>query len=107
MAEELDYHVLVPDIPLEVIAEVESHPEQYPGVRIVEQSSRHYPRGTLAANVIGHLGMPEEPTASTEPDRTGLSNNDPNAGSRDKRITEKLVGRLGLERQYERGAARP
>ena len=60
VAEELDHHVLVPDVPLEVIAEVESHPEQYPGVRIVEQSGRHYPRGTLAANVVGHLGMPDE-----------------------------------------------
>ena len=60
VAEELDYHVLVSDVPLEVVAEIESRADQYPGVRIVEQSFREYPQGTLAAHVLGHLGPPED-----------------------------------------------
>jgi len=79
IAEELDYHVLVSDVPLEVVAEVESRPEEYPGLRIVEQSRRHYPAGALAANVVGFLGAGDV----AEEDRPSL------------------VGRQGIERQYD------
>jgi penicillin-binding protein 2 len=104
VAEELDYHVLVPDVPLEVIAEVESHPQQYPGVRIVEQSGRHYPRGALAANVVGHLGMPEEAIGASAPagDPTSATASGAHATQKSEHASERLVGRLGLERQYER-----
>ncbi|HVU88341.1 MAG TPA: penicillin-binding transpeptidase domain-containing protein [Pirellulales bacterium] len=102
VAEELDYHVLVPDVPLEVIAEVESHPEQYPGVRIVEQSGRHYPRGALAANLVGHLGMADEIAGAPSADSASPAASEPQDPRRSERLTEKLVGRMGLERQYER-----
>jgi penicillin-binding protein 2 len=85
VAEERDYHIVVSDVPLEVVAEVESRPEAYPGIRIVEQSRRQYPAGSLAANVVGYLGADQSPV----PPATGPS----------------LVGRQGIERQYESSLA--
>jgi len=108
VAEELDYHVLVSDVPLEVVAEVESRPEQYPGVRIVEQSFRQYPHGSLAANVLGHLGLPEERTneaaasSDTAADAGGAMANKSRSAARDTpQARSHLVGRLGAEWQFE------
>jgi penicillin-binding protein 2 len=83
VAEELDDHVLATDVSLDVVAEVEANPQRYPGVRIVEQSRRIYPGVMLAAHVLGHLG----PADSTE---------------RTVGETNELVGRLGIEKQFER-----
>jgi penicillin-binding protein 2 len=84
VAEELDYHVLVADVPLEVVAEIESRPQDYPGVRIVEQSRRQYPAGSSAANILGHLGHPDDSRAHDQAD--GPS---------------RLVGRLATEGEFE------
>ena len=89
VAEELDYHIVVRDVPLEVVAEIESRPEHYPGVRIVEESCRRYPQGVLAAAVLGHLGMPDSNDAETASD---AEQHEP---------SNHLVGRLGAERQFE------
>jgi len=82
VAEELDHHVMAEDVPLDVVAEIESHPEQYRGVKIVQRWQRDYPRGSLAGHVLGYVGLPDRPQ-SADPQR------------------EDLVGRSGLERQYE------
>jgi len=85
VAEELDYHVIVEDLPLEVVAEIEAHPDRYPGTKIVEHQRRFYPSQTLASHVLGHLG------AAAEEDL------------RDGRFhPEDRYGRMGLEQQYER-----
>ncbi len=83
LAEELDYHPLVEDLPSEAAAEVAAHPDDYPGVRVVELARRQYAAGPLAAHVVGHLGAADRTPAerSQSPDR--------------------LVGRMGIERQFE------
>ena len=55
VSEELDYHVIAEDVPLAVAAEVESSPERYPGVKIVERRRRTYPAGPMAAHLLGGL----------------------------------------------------
>jgi len=89
VAEQLDYHVMAEDVPLEVVAEIEAHPEQYPGVKIVKRSRRAYPAGPLAAHVLGHLG----PVTQRE-----LEQED---GEGPGYHPADFVGRTGLERQYE------
>jgi penicillin-binding protein 2 len=89
VAEESDYHVIAEDIALAVVAEVESHAEVYPGVKIIEQSRRHYPAGPLAAHVLGYLG-PRENAGPGQP-----AGDDPQRPNDDE-------GKTGLERQYER-----
>jgi len=87
VAEELDYHVTAEEVPLEVVAEIEGHAEQYPSVKIVTRSRRDYPYASLAAHVLGHLG----PVTPEELDEPGADYH-----------AEDVVGRMGLERQYER-----
>jgi len=87
VAEELDYHVMAEDLPLEVVAEVQTHPQRYPGTRIVDHWQRSYPAGLLAAHVLGHLGRARE--------------EDLEAGPGDACHVDDRVGRTGLERQYE------
>jgi len=55
VSEERDYHVIAEDLPLAVAAEVESSPERYPGVKIVERRRRMYPAGPMAAHVLAGL----------------------------------------------------
>jgi penicillin-binding protein 2 len=87
VAEELDYHVMAEGVPLAVVAEIEGHPEQYPDVKMVQRARRAYPGGPLAAHVLGHLG-PVQPTGLRPGQQNGYH-------------AEDLVGRMGVERQYE------
>jgi penicillin-binding protein 2 len=87
VAEELDYHVVVEDVPLGVVAEIEAHADRYPGVKIVECRRRMYPCGSLAAHVLGHLGAVDAATLRD--------------GGPGEYHPDDLVGKTGLERQYE------
>ena len=89
VAEQLDYHVMVEDLWPELVTEIESHPEQYPAVKIVSRTRRTYPCGNLAAHVLGHVG-PIEPEELKR-----------NRGDEDDYRADNYVGRMGLERQYE------
>jgi len=86
--EELDYHVVVDEVSLEVVAEIEGHPDRYPGVRIVDHSRRDYPGKTLAAGVLGYVGTIHDKEVAAAPEG--------------EYAADDLVGRMGLERQYER-----
>ena len=54
--EQSDYHLLLDDVSLEVVAESETHPEQYPGVRAGMTSRRVHPHGRVAPHLIGYRG---------------------------------------------------
>ncbi len=51
--EELDYHVLIDRLSTAHVAEIESHPTEFPGTRIITKTRRVYPKGSLAAHLIG------------------------------------------------------
>ena len=80
VTEELEDHVMAEEVPLGVVAEIEGHPELYPGVRIRHRTRRSYPGGETAAHVLGHLGPPDTPQTASQ---------------------DEPVGRMGVERQYE------
>jgi penicillin-binding protein 2 len=91
VGEELDYHLLAEDLSPAVAAAIEAEPERYPNVRILRQSRRYYPLGSTAAHAIGHLGLVEP--AELQPD---------GAGPKPDYKPDDFVGRMGIERQYER-----
>lgn len=64
--EELDYHVIVDEIPQEVVKRIEAQPEQFPGMKIIQRTKRVYPLGTTAAHLLGYLGVWEEDQTETE-----------------------------------------
>lgn len=87
VAEQLDYHVMVEDVSLDVAAEIESGPDRYGAARIVRRLKRWYPSGALAAHVLGYLG-PIEADRWAEAESRGYDADD-------------RVGRAGVERTYE------
>jgi penicillin-binding protein 2 len=56
VAEQTAYHRIASDLPAEACREIESHLQDYPGVKIVEYARREYPGNTTAVNVVGHVG---------------------------------------------------
>lgn len=56
VAEQTAYHRIASDVSPEACREIESHPQDYPGVKIVEYARREYPGHTMAVNVVGHVG---------------------------------------------------
>ena len=94
IAEEEGYHTIVIDVDADIKAEVEAHPERYPGVKIAVQRRRTYPQGELAAHLIGSRTplTPEEETVRRE--------KHPHGDPLDYRAGDR-IGRSGLELQYD------
>ena len=67
---------------------VEEHREDFPGVRARFQAVRSYPYGTVGAHVLGYLGP--------------ISDKEKAAGAYPDFLDTGLVGRTGLEEQYDR-----
>lgn len=54
IAEELWYHVIHVGLTLPAVAEIEGHPERYPGTFVLHVPRREYPCGASAAHVVGY-----------------------------------------------------
>src|SRR5207249_4593864 len=93
--EQLDYHLIVPEIPIETAVAIEAHPELYPGTRIHVASRRVYPRGNLAPHLVGYR------TPIGDDVLTGRGERFPNGDPLDYRPGDR-IGKTGLERSYER-----
>lgn len=72
VAEERQPHLMVDEVPAEAAAEIDAHPQRYPGVKIVARRERSYPDGGLAPHALGHLGPPQGPDAAPGEAQTGL-----------------------------------
>ena len=98
VAEEFQEHVVCTGLPLESVVEVETHPTQYPGVKLQPAYRRVYPEGPLAAHVLGYLGAvrPDEIPASQKKSADGNS-----TSAADAYQPDDLIGRSGIECQYE------
>lgn len=92
--EELTYHVILPSITPEAAAEIEAHPERYPGSRIQVQTRRFYPRGDFAAHLIGSRTALRDDELQER--RAKLGESDP----LDYHVGDP-IGRNGLERTYD------
>ncbi|MFN0054255.1 MAG: peptidoglycan D,D-transpeptidase FtsI family protein [Planctomycetales bacterium] len=93
--EQLDYHTVLAEIPLEAVVEIEAHPERFPGARIERRTRRVYPQGATAAHVVGYRLPLDE--SDIQARRLKFPQGDPldyQPGDRQ--------GRTGIERYYER-----
>ncbi|WP_013630761.1 peptidoglycan D,D-transpeptidase FtsI family protein [Rubinisphaera brasiliensis] len=88
--EELDYHEVIEDIPTGLVAEIEAHPGDYPGVQVVSRTERIYPRGSFAAHVLGNRTPVRGDEKKAEEDSED-----------DKLSTAERTGRFGVERTYD------
>lgn len=86
--EELDYHPLLENIPFEMVAEIESHPRQFPGLKVSYSTRRVYPEKSFASHIIGHRSEIAEAKSNAH---------DP----LDYRLHDRR-GITGIERSYDR-----
>lgn len=87
LKEELEPHLLIQDVPLPVVATIQSMPHLYPGVHVQGNSLRVYPQADVAAHLIG-LRRP----APTGERRRG-------EGGIEQQYDERLQGLPGKRRQ--------
>ncbi len=80
--------VIKRDISMEVVARLEERRRELPGVLIGKEIVRYYPEKTLASHIIGHIGEISQEELEAD------DNNEYRPGD--------LVGRFGLEAQYEK-----
>jgi len=96
--EELDYHLVVDDVPLPVRAAIEAHPRWFPGVRVGVTSRRVYYDSGLAPHVIGaRLPVSADELAHR------VSRSEPSVGTGDPldyRAGDR-IGRTGVEAAYD------
>lgn len=95
LPEQSQYHRLLSDVPKEVAAEIQAHPELYPGIRIQISNRRVYPQKSLAAHLVGSRLLIQE--KELEHRKTQFNGNDPLGYQQGDRI-----GKTGLERTYDR-----
>ena len=79
--------VVQEDVNLSQIAYIESHPEAFPGVRVVLEHRRLYEGGKSAAHLIGYVGE--------------ISVRQLQSGAFDPARSGDVVGKAGLERVYQ------
>jgi len=76
------------DAPAAAVAYISEHPDDFPGVDVRAQAVRQYPRGSLAAHVLGYAGE--------------ASQNDLNSQSTNGYQYGDIVGKAGAELSFEK-----
>jgi penicillin-binding protein 2 len=93
--EELAYHPLLDDIDLHAAAEIEAHPQRFPGLQVQTATTRVYRQGRLAAHVVGVR------TAIRGEEIRARQERFPDGDPLDYREGDR-IGRGGLEQSYDR-----
>ena len=94
LREELESHALLADVPIELVATIESQPSRFPGVEIRTSSERIYPLGQFAPHVIGLRTTIDAPAIAQR--KTRFPGGDPLALEVGDRY-----GQSGIERAYD------
>ena len=93
--EQLDYHLLIPEMPIETAFEIEGHPESFPGTRVTVATRRVYPQRDMAPHLVGYRTPIDDDVVKERAARF------PHGDPLDYRVGDR-VGKTGLERFYER-----
>lgn len=101
LPEQSDYHRLLDDVSPDVAAEIEAHPELYPGLRVQTSSRRSYPLESLAAHVVGHRSAASRTPSGDSGD--GLIPDGESASFDPAKLPPQPTtqGRTGLELTYD------
>ncbi len=60
--------IILPDMPFEMLAKVEAHIHQWPGLSIITRTRRHYPYGPLLAHILGYVAEANEKELAADQD---------------------------------------
>ena len=88
--------IILPDMPFELLAKVESHIHQWPGLSIITRTRRHYPYGGLLAHILGYVAEANEKELAADPN---LSLGDTVGKQGLELVLEKMLrGKKGLDK---------
>lgn len=87
--EEESFHTIIPDVSLDVAAQIRQQPNRFPGVRIAVGHRRTYPQGRVAAHIVGARTPPRD----EEVVRAAETGESPDPAT--------LLARFGVERSYD------
>ncbi|TVM04385.1 MAG: penicillin-binding protein 2 [Candidatus Brocadia sp. WS118] len=54
--EETDFYPIVSEVAWEKIIQIETKPDEFPGIRVTPRPERIYPEQTLASHILGYIG---------------------------------------------------
>lgn len=54
--EETDFYPMVSDVAWEKVIQIETKPDEFPGIRVTPRPERIYPEQTLASHILGYMG---------------------------------------------------
>lgn len=63
-----DEQVIVPNIPFDLVAMVEAHRQDWPGLTIAVRPKRKYAQGALLAHALGYVARANEEELNSDPD---------------------------------------
>ena len=90
VGEEMQLHVVLHDISLDVQNELRRHPEQFPGLVVRPGQTRHYPYNDVACHILGRIGKVNAEDLANDPYKLDSDN-------RRKYMPNDDIGRTGLE----------
>jgi penicillin-binding protein 2 len=88
VGEEMQLHVILHDISLDVQNELGRHPEQFPGLVLRPGQTRYYPYNDLACHILGRIGKVDGDDLARDPFRKD---------DRRHYLPNDEIGRTGLE----------
>ena len=98
LREEVTSHVIALAPSPAVAERIEQHPAQFPGVEIERVPVRNYPRGDVAAHIVGYLG-PASAAADSREDF--VSDEVVSDETADQAVLDAPVGVTGIEHAHE------
>lgn len=83
----LDLRMIAIDVPMDTVAYISEHSNEFESVEVQGRAVRQYPNGTVAAHVLGYTGE--------------ISDTDLNSADFKDYNPSDIVGKTGTERQFE------
>ena len=91
-------HTIATDVRRSTVAYIQEHPDEFPGVQVVEGTERSYPHGTLACHVLGYTGTITSEQLKAQKERKDAGKE--TAGDVEYESGD-IVGQAGVEARYE------
>lgn len=106
--EETDFYPIVSEVAWEKIIQIETKPDEFPGIRVTPRPERIYPEQTLAAHILGYIGKLTEDEWKVHSNNwnnfilaSSSAGNETTSLLYDGYAENDTIGRTGVEAYYE------
>ena len=106
--EETDFYPIVSEVAWEKIIQIETKPDEFPGIRVTPRPERIYPEQTLASHILGYIGKLTEDEWKVHSNNwnnfilaSSSAGNETTSLLYDGYAENDTIGRTGVEAYYE------